>query len=214
MKTSEQIGELAAALVKAQGELKHAVKCATNPHFKSSYADLQSIVDVSRPTLAKHGLAVVHGCESADGAVVTVTCRLVHTGGQWMESSLALRPTKPDPQGIGSAITYGRRYTLASIIGVATEDDDGNAASVPAAPPQAQRSAAPKPVASDPRKAFTQTVQQWTGLPMEDIPSAIAKIKKRCGITTAASTEADVAAMAKWVAEQQAKGVDALEAIG
>lgn len=217
MRTSETIGELSVALCKAQGELGHAAKLATNPHFKSRYADLQAIVDASRSVLAKNGLAVIHGCEGADGKTVTVTCRLIHTSGQWIESSLALQPTKPDPQGIGSAITYGRRYTLASIVGIATEDDDGNAASVPAAPPVAQRptpTGTPNGVAGDAKRNFTLLVQQWTGLPMEDVPGAIKKIKAKCGIKTADSSPADVKAMTLWIEEQKKQGGDALVAIG
>lgn len=216
MKTSETIGDLSVALCKAQGELGHATKAATNPHFKSRYADLQAIVDASRSILAKHGLAVIHGCESTEGKIVTVTCRLIHTSGQWIESSLALQPTKPDPQGIGSAITYGRRYTLASIVGIATEDDDGNAASVPAAPPVAQRATptgTPNGVAGDAKRNFTLLVQQWTGLPMEDVPGAIKKIKNKCGIKTADSSPADVKAMTLWIEEQKKKGGDALVAL-
>ncbi len=217
MKTSETIGELSVALCKAQGELGHAVKAATNPHFKSRYADLQAIVDASRPILAKHGLAAIHGCESVDGKIVAVECRLIHTSGQWIETSLALQPTKADPQGIGSAITYGRRYTLASIVGIATEDDDGNAASVPAAPPVAQRATpngTPNGVAGDAKRNFTLMVQQWTGLPMEDVPGAIKKIKSKCGIKTADSTPADVKAMTLWIEEQRKQGGDALVALG
>ena len=131
MKSSEAIGNLAAGLAAAQAEIKHAVKSSENPFFKSHYADLASVVDACRASLAKNGLAVVQGADSSPGDVSTVcvSTRLVHKSGEWIESTLNVKPVKSDPQGIGSAITYARRYMLAAMVGVATEDDDGNGAS-------------------------------------------------------------------------------------
>lgn len=130
MTTSEQINELATALAKAQGEIGGAVKDAQNPHFRSKYADLASVREAAKP-LAKHGLAVIQSCRMAvrdDGMVAEVETRLLHSSGQWMADTLAVPVSKPDAQGIGSAITYGRRYTLAAFAGIAPEDDDGEAA--------------------------------------------------------------------------------------
>lgn len=138
MNQSEQINELATALHKAQGELEFAKKDAVNPHFNSRYADLWRIWQAAKPVLVNNKLSVVQGFEPSDGETVTIVTTLVHVSGQWMRSSLTLKPTKPDPQGIGSAITYGRRYGLSSILGiVADEDDDGNGASKPKAKPDA-----------------------------------------------------------------------------
>ena len=128
MKTSEQINELATALAKAQGDIKGAVKDSSNPFFKSSYADLSSVWNACREALSKNGLAVIQTCSMSEHGV-TVSTRLAHASGQWVEDDLTLMPVKPDPQGVGSTITYARRYALASIAGVAPEDDDGNAAS-------------------------------------------------------------------------------------
>lgn len=128
MKTSEQIGDLAGALSKAQREIKGAVKDSQNPFFKSSYADLTSVWNACREALTSNSLAVIQTCSMGEHGV-TVSTRLVHASGQWVEDDLTVMPTKVDPQGIGSAITYLRRYTLAAITGVAPEDDDGNAAS-------------------------------------------------------------------------------------
>jgi hypothetical protein len=138
MQSSETIGELASALASAQAAMTNVVKMKENPFFKSSYADLGAIWDVARAPLTKNGLAVVQSASAANGEVV-VTTRLIHKSGEWIEDSLALRPTKPDAQGIGSTITYGRRYSLAAFVGLASvEDDDGNAAVTASTKPVAQ----------------------------------------------------------------------------
>ncbi len=127
---SDKIDELAKALNVAQANLKPAIKDATNPHFRSKYADLGAVTDAARPVLAKNGLSISQTFSESSGEVVTICTTLMHASGQWIRSALTLKPTKPDPQGIGSAITYGRRYGLAAILGiVADDDDDGNGAS-------------------------------------------------------------------------------------
>jgi len=151
---SPEIEKLAEALAKAQGQIRNADKDSTNPHFKSKYADLASVWDACRKSLSENGLSIV---QLTDGgpSPVTVTTRLMHSSGQWIESSLTLQPSPSTPQGVGSALTYGRRYSLMAMVGVAPDDeDDGNAASQ--APPQrpsqqyqrqpAQRQAAPAPI--------------------------------------------------------------------
>lgn len=128
MNTSEQINELAKALAEAQGEMKSAAKDAKNPFFNSSYATLDSIWEACRETLSKHGLSVVQVPITDEYGLRLVT-RLCHASGQWIEGALSLNPSKNDLQGIGSAITYGRRYMLGAMVGVATDnDDDGNEA--------------------------------------------------------------------------------------
>ena len=129
MNTSEQINEIAAALAKAQGKIKTALKDSTNPHFKSRYADLASIREACADALTSNDIAVVQA-HGFDGSNVTLTTRLAHKSGQWMESVYLIKPTKEDPQGYASATTYARRISLSSMVGVvADEDDDGNAAS-------------------------------------------------------------------------------------
>lgn len=130
MRTSDSINDLSAAMAAAQGAMKPAVKDATNPHFKSKYADLASIFEAVREPFAKNGLSVWQELGNAEGGV-TVTTRLVHKSGQWVEFGPLYVPAgKQDAQGLGSAATYARRYGLASALGVcADEDDDGNAAS-------------------------------------------------------------------------------------
>lgn len=127
--TSNDINELLTAVSEAQGEIYGVAKNKTNPHFKSGYADLAACWGAIREVLPKHGLSVTQfPCGGSDGAVNIVTV-LGHKSGQWMRGVLPMRPVKPDPQGYGSAITYGRRYGLAAALGLAQDDDDGNAAS-------------------------------------------------------------------------------------
>jgi hypothetical protein len=125
---SPSIAALAAALAKAQGEIEGAAKANVNPHFKSKYADLASVWDACRAPLSKHGLSILQPVR-ADGPHVTVTTILAHSSGEWIEESLTMTAQQNTPQGVGSAITYGRRYGLAAMVGIAPEDDDGNAAS-------------------------------------------------------------------------------------
>lgn len=125
-RTSTNIGKLFAALAKAQVEIKGAAKDATNPHYKSKYADLASVVDAARP-LAKHGIATVQVPFSENGEI-GVTTILGHDSGEWISGRLSVKPLKLDPQGAGSVLTYLRRYSLAAMAGIAPEDDDGEAA--------------------------------------------------------------------------------------
>ena len=145
MQASEQLAELAGALAKAQAMLRGAVKDSTNPHFKSRYADLASCWDACREALAANGLSVVQLPEG-NGGVVEMTTRLMHSSGQWIECTGTFTPSKSDPQGMGSCITYARRYQLCAVVGISPEDDDGNAASEPMkAQAKPERKPEPKP---------------------------------------------------------------------
>jgi hypothetical protein len=129
MTRSESIAALANSLAKAQAAMSAAKKDSINPHFKSRYADLASIWDACRDSLTKNGLAVVQlpGKDEAGYYVETV---LTHASGEFIADKLHIVPTKDDPQGLGSAITYARKYGLSAIAGVAPDDsdDDGEAA--------------------------------------------------------------------------------------
>lgn len=122
MEKSETIGKLAEALSKAQGELKPAIFDATNPHFKSKYATLGAIMDACKEPLSKYGLAIVQGTMTTEGRVVVETM-LVHASGEWLKSSLSMRAEKDTAQGYGSVITYGRRYSLAAMVGIVADED-------------------------------------------------------------------------------------------
>jgi len=121
---------LAKALVAAQKATESIKKAATNPAFKSKYADLAHVVEGVVPALNEAGVAVIQS-PASDGDRVSVTTVLLHESGASISGTLHLRPTKNDPQGVGSAITYARRYALLAMTGAAPEDDDGNAASKP-----------------------------------------------------------------------------------
>jgi hypothetical protein len=131
MNKSEQINELATALAKAQGEIENASKNAANPHFKSKYADLAEVINTVRPVFSRHGLSVTQFPSFAEG-LASVETVLMHSSGQWMSGLASAGVTKQDAQGVGSAITYLRRYSLAAVAGIAQEDDDANAAVGPA----------------------------------------------------------------------------------
>jgi hypothetical protein len=126
--TSGKIDQLAAALCSAQGEITGALKDSTNPHFRSSYADLASVWAACRPQLTKHGLSVVQMPVTV-GDQVGISNMLLHKSGQWIQSEMLIKPTQPqNPQVVGSILTYFRRYMLAGTAGVPQVDDDGNAA--------------------------------------------------------------------------------------
>ena len=125
---SESIAALSAALSKAQGVMEGAKKDGDNPHFKSKFATLASVWDACRKPLADNGLSVVQSPGGSGAGLPAVTV-LMPESGEWMEGMFTMTPTKDDPQGVGSCLTYARRYALAAMVGVAPEDDDGNEAS-------------------------------------------------------------------------------------
>lgn len=149
MNRSESISDLAAALCKAQGSMEFAPKDSENPFFKSRYADLAAIWSVARKALLDNGLAVTQH-PSADGNIVTVETVLCHATGQWLSSVLTMLAKDASPQSIGSCITYIRRYSLSSVLGIASEDDDDGNSAQPAKGFHPERKAAPGRAASSP----------------------------------------------------------------
>lgn len=128
MNHSEQLDQYATALSAAQAAMDNAIRNRENPHFKSKYADLAAIRDVSIPHLSAHGLSISQIPETIDGNYTLLTY-LLHKSGQWMRSHYPLLLAPDKPQVMASALTYARRNAWAAIIGLATEDDDGNLAS-------------------------------------------------------------------------------------
>ncbi len=158
MQKSESIGNLSKALTAVQAALKPAVKDSNNPFFKSKYADLNSVWDSCRELLAQNGLSVIQGNSVGLDNTVIVETILAHESGEWIQSELCLPLAKHDPQGVGSAVTYGRRYGLAAAVGIVADvDDDGNAASGQrnAPPPRPNQ---PKPDQSDGLVKGIQTI--------------------------------------------------------
>lgn len=127
-KCSAEVDQIFAALSQLQGDISNPAKNKSNPYFKSNYADLAACWGVLRDHLTQHGLCVTQWPMAGKDGVINIVTIIGHKSGQWMRGVLPMRPVKDDPQGVGSAITYGRRYALAAAIGFAQEDDDGNAA--------------------------------------------------------------------------------------
>jgi len=146
---STTTGKFAEAMAKAQGEMDGAVKNSTNPHFRSPYADLASVREACKP-LAKYGIAVLQPVR-ADGARVTVRTLLLHSSGEWVAEDLTLTAGANTPQAVGSAITYGRRYGLSAMVGIAPEDDDGEAAEGRGSGPVLRQAPAPPPKPATPK---------------------------------------------------------------
>ena len=148
MSRSENINELAASLALAQGAMSVAIKDSVNPHFKSRYADLASVIDAVRPHLSSNGIAFVQDVTTEPG-LVCVETTLYHKSGQWLSNKLAVACKDQSPQPVGSATTYARRYALMALCGIApAEDDDGEAAQqrqAPPAKPAPMRQPDPKP---------------------------------------------------------------------
>ena len=126
---TETCTDLFTALIKAQSEMGSAVKDSKNPHFRSRYASLAAVIDAVIPVLNANGVGVLQ-LPSIEGSEVRLTTILMHSSGQRLSSTVgAPLGKKQDAQAVGSAITYLRRYSLQSIMGLPVEDDDGNAAS-------------------------------------------------------------------------------------
>jgi len=127
MLTSESITTIMPAFIKAQANFAPALKSATNPHFKSKYVALDGVIDAVAAPLREQGIAIMQMTDIEDARTILVT-RLIHSSGEWLGSRYPVHPVKADPQGEGSALTYARRYALMALVGIAPEDDDGNAA--------------------------------------------------------------------------------------
>jgi hypothetical protein len=157
MKHSESIAKLAPALVKANAAVQHATKDSSNPHFKSRFASLNSVVDTVKPAYAAQGLTVVQMPGFSDGHATLETI-VLHESGEWMSGVSGSPLQKNDPQGIGSAITYLRRYSMSAAAGIAQEDDDGNAASSAPAPSRQATSAPPRRPAAAPDQSVAPAI--------------------------------------------------------
>lgn len=150
-----ETNELFVALLKAKQQFGPVLKDKMNPAFKSKYADLGAVLEAVEPALLANGILVVQQVQSFDD-VMYLDTSLIHVGGLKIGSRYKVTPMKKDPQGEGSAITYARRYSLLSLLSIAPEDDDGNAAA----------RKAPAEPATDWNKKIkeTQTVEGVQGL--------------------------------------------------
>ena len=128
MQKSESITNLAAALAKAQATMTGALKDSENPHFRSKYADLESVWNACREPLTSNGLSVTQLLTYTERQAVAIETLLLHESGEYIGSSFEIPVSKSDAQGFGSALTYARRYSLSAIIGIAPAEDDGESA--------------------------------------------------------------------------------------
>jgi len=158
---SDSIKEISTALAKAQAVLTGAVKDSVNPHFKTRYADLASCWDACRKALTSNGIAVVQMPEK-DMIGYYVETLLTHSSGEWIASKCYIHLQKDDPQGLGSAITYARRYGLSAMVGICPEDDDAELAQTTAAATKAARG--PVPVIPRPAPTTARVANPVTGL--------------------------------------------------
>jgi hypothetical protein len=183
MEHSQEISKLATALVLVQAALKPVVKNSENPFFHSKYADLVAVSESCRMLLAEQGLAVVQTPTGGDGHTISISTMLLHSSGEWIRDTALYPLAKSDPQGVGSAITYARRYGLCAIVGIVTDDDDdGNGASDTPKPPAPGKPPVAPPAPNTPLvttdmilklmreaqtvAALTQTVRKYKAVPM------------------------------------------------
>jgi len=180
---------LNAALVAALSELTNLAKDKVNPHFKSRFTSLDAILDATRPVLAKHGLALSQEPVFEDGMAGVVT-RIIHVSGESRESKLILPLRDQSAQGVGSAISYARRYSAAAVLGIASdEDDDGQQASTPSK--AITRAVIAKPVIKlensldtlfglmDTNKVSEEEIRSFClSKGMKDVPEFVADIKE------------------------------------
>lgn len=220
MERSEQINDLIGALAKAQGAFGATVKDRENPHFKSSYATLASGWNAARAALSANGLAVVQSLQTEENGIEVETM-LAHMSGQWLTSKLFVPTAKFDAQGLGSASTYGRRYAVFAILGLAPEDDDGNDAAesmkgrndrpVERTPPPREQ---PKPKADDVPRFSTQGkwvhAKEWNGKPLADAPLDVLEVYREVVLSAAATPARDKVVARVELAIEQARAEAAL----
>lgn len=130
MKKSETLTEFSKAFAQTQQEMKQPLKDANNPFFKSKYVPLENVVEAITESASKNGLSFTQFPSSDEDGNVTVGTLVMHSSGEWIEyDPIKMKPVKNDPQSIGSAITYAKRYALSAIFGITSDqDDDGNEA--------------------------------------------------------------------------------------
>lgn len=202
MKQSETTNKLFSALIKAQSEFKPILTDGSNPVYKSKYATLHNIVEAVRPILRANGLGFTQTNTETDGTYVNVVTTVFHESGEWIQSVITLRPNKQDPQGIGSAQTYGRRYGLSSILGIVSDDDDdGNTASAPTADrtsqPKSEANTDDKPWlnATDKDGNLTKKGEEVVRLMIEDDTMTMDRIRRKYKVSKKDAETIELAVM-------------------
>lgn len=217
---SPEIGKIAEALAKAQGEMEQltATRTAKIPTkdgggYSYKYADLSDVLSVARKALSKNGIAIVQSYEIGVPLILNTT--MLHTSGEWLKSSLPVFITQTTrPQEIGSLMTYMRRYALSSMVGLAAEEDDDGKAAQGAQPPQQPKAAAK----TDP-KLITEAQCQllYATCAQQGVTSATAKkyLTEKYKVGAAKDIKkTDFDAILKWVKEQKKASAEAPPAEG
>ena len=216
---SAELKDLATALAKAQGIVRGATRDSLNPHFRSKYADLASVWEACRDALTQNGLSVVQLPGYTEG-VATLDTMLLHSSGQWIRGTAGAPLPKADAQGVGSALTYLRRYALAAVAGVAPEDDDAEGAVGRAVTKRAEQ-----PLSEKPAVLAQSEPMPWDGkhqspppaprpVPVEMPPEwkktwPFGSLKGRALHTL---TSEELVAQRKW-AEKSGRGLDLVDTI-
>ncbi len=175
MKSSQELGELAAALAAAQAEIKQPVKNAINPHYKNRYADLSAVIESALAVLPKHGLSVTQQTAWVSDGLLMLETILLHKSGQWIASDYPVIPQQATPQGYGSALTYARRYALSCALLVAADDDDDaeGATRRPARQSEPEPARQPAQPAEQPPAAAPEPQQRKPGAKFSGLQSLI-----------------------------------------
>ena len=172
MQKSETIGELSTALGKAESEfpqIKRSQKVnfatAGGTRIKYSYAPLSEIFDAIRKPLAENGLAISQPMTIIDGKLIVETV-LSHSSGEWISGQILIESQKLDPQSIGSALTYARRYSLSALLGIASEEDDDAEGTIDRGKSEPEEDICP--IHGVPFRKFTKDNQEWWSHKTED----------------------------------------------
>lgn len=194
------------ALVSARAEMAAPKKTSSNPAFRSKFADLAAILEAVEPALTKHGLAVTQSMRTAPEGVMLLDTTLWHTSGESLTSTAELHPEKATLQGLGSAITYLRRYQLQALLCLAAEDDDGNAASAP----RTAQAAKPQPAKTDDAWTLTHDQRTEAAAQIEAILAAIAASKTDVELTEVVQVLSDAKSLiSRAMSDEQRKTVRA-----
>jgi len=197
---SQHIEELCAAVCEMQKAELFALKDSANPFYKSRYADLSSCWAAARGPLTANGLGVIQTTEIGEAGIPVIVTTLVHKSGQWIRGRLSMAPAKADPQGVGSAITYARRYALAAILGLCPEDDDAEKA-MDRKPPK-KHEAKPTPPSSAPPAPPQEPTEAITHYQPTDMsPDERRQVAASCEAVGVKG--ATVRQFVAWIAEQK-----------
>ncbi len=171
--SSDQFDEIAAALAKAQGAIKNPTKDAENPHFGKAYADLAGGIAAIRAALSANEITYIQPTRIR-GTMLIVYTRLIHSSGQWIETEWPACPLNAPPQAQGSGLTYARRYSLFSIVGIAGEDDDDDGNIASGAAPAREQPARGKATVTTGKRENKPTEPRTPSLTVEDSTALLA----------------------------------------